>query len=257
MAVSGGAVVGWTTAVAATCVLAVGCGDGEGGGGNAGSSAGVDSEPARLVSMVVKTASKAKGVKDCKEVAKVNRRSYAKYICPPITSEMRKASRGFEVSGAAIYGAAAVVDYRSSSAKDGLSAVLYRNPRGEWTFGRWGLTYGETVGTDDSRDETRPVLDRYLAAIRDRDCEAFNKLAATSSGDLAKVCKEEFPATRTLAKDLDGSEPQIRYLGGNEDFGFYRVTAGRAAYTVSTVATPSGALRPYVVLDATPAPRAG
>lgn len=254
MRVIGGRTAAWALCVA-VLAIAVGCGSESDG---ADGSTGLDSEPARLVQEVVQTSAAAKNAKDCKEVAKVNLRSRTKVVCPPLTKEMRQVSKGTSLLRAATYRSAAVVDYRSPGAKDGASIVLYRNAKGQWILGRWGLSYGATVGTDDgdARDETRAIVDRYLAAVRDRDCAAYAKYAATQAAEQDVVCKTEFPVTRDLAKALDGAEPSIRYLGGNEDLAFYEVATPAGRYTVSTVATPKGSLRPFVVLDAVPGPSA-
>jgi hypothetical protein len=258
MGVIGARTGAWAALLACTCVAGIGCGSDDSDG--AADSTGLDSEPARLVRELTRTAATAKGPKDCKEVAKVNIRSQTKVVCPPLTEDMRRVNQGMRLRRAATYGAAAVVDYTSPGAKDGASVVLYRNPENQWILGRWGLVYGPTVGTDDgdSREETRETVDRYLDAVRQGDCAAFNKYAVTQASELSRVCKNEFPATRDLAKALKAApDPAIAYVGGNEDLAFFRVGLGGArakAYTVSTVATPEGSLRSHVVLDASPAP---
>jgi hypothetical protein len=238
----------------AACLLVIGCGN-ESEGGSAGESVGLDSEPARLVKSMVDTTAKARTSKDCTEVAKINRRSPSKIVCPPVTAEMREGNRKTRVVRAATYGTAAVVDFEAPGARDGASVVLYRDPAGRWIVGRWGLSYGAMVGTGDgdSREETRAALDRYLGAVRDRDCDAYVKYAVTDSSDPDKVCADEFPVTRDLARILE-ARPDIGYLGGNEDLAFYSVSARNKRYTVSIVATSEGSLRPRIAMDATEAP---
>jgi hypothetical protein len=245
-------------AMALCAYVPIGCGDDSGG---ATETTGLNSEPARLVAQMARTTATANKAKDCKPVFEVNRRSPGKLICPPISEDMRKLTRGTKLTKAATYGAAAVVDYRSPGAKGGASVVLYRNPENQWIIGRWGLVYGPTVGTDDgsARDETRKAVDRYLDAVRRRDCEAFNKYAVTQANDPAEVCKTEFKPTARLAKALKSSpRPELEYIGGNEDLAFYKLVLGSdGTYTVSTVATPEGSLRPHVVLGVSPAPTSG
>jgi hypothetical protein len=246
--------------MAIACAAAVGCGDG-GGESSAAESTGLGSEPARLVKTMVRVSTSAKNAKDCKPVAKVNLRSASKVVCPPFDAKSRKATRSTEPTRAATYGPAAVVDYRSSGAPKGASIVLYRNQQNEWTIGRWGIVGGETIGTDDSdaREQSESVLDDYLAAVRDRGCRAFLKVAAAESSDPKVSCKREFAATASfgrLLKANPGAEPD--YVGGNDFLGFYRVDIERPkpqSVTISTVAAPHGALTPRIVLDAMAGPR--
>jgi len=248
--------------LAIVCAAAVGCGDG-GGESSAAESAGLGSQPARLVKMMVSVSTSAKNAKDCKPVAKVNRRSAAKTVCPPFDAKSRKVTRSTKLTRAATYGPAAVVDYKSSGAPKGASIVLYRNSRSEWTIGRWGVVGGETIGTDDSdaRKESRSVLDDYLAAVRNRDCRRFLEVAAAESTDPKVSCKREFAATESFGRILKanpGAEP--RYIGGNDFLGFYRLDLARPrplSVTISTVATPEGTLTPRIVLDAVSGPAGG
>jgi hypothetical protein len=248
--------------MAIACVAAIGCGDGD-GESSAAESTGLSSEPAQLVKSMLRISAAAKNTKDCKPIAKVNLRSAAKIACPPFDVASRKRTRSTKLTRAATYGPAAVVDYKSSGAPKGASIVLYRNSRNEWTIGRWGLLGGETIGTDDedARKESGSVLDDYVAAVRDRDCRAFLKVAAAESSDPKVSCKREFAATKSFA-DLLKANPSAepRYVGGNDYLGFYRLDLERPKprwVTISTVAAPEGALTPRIVLDATPAPPAG
>lgn len=249
--------------MAVASFAAAGCG-GDGGDSADAESNGLSSGPAKLVKTMAGDAATAKSAKDCKFVAAVNRRSPSKTICPPFTDDNRKAIRRTKLVSSATYGSlAAVVDYTSPNARKGASIVLYRNPKGQWTIGRWGLLNGPTVGTDDSeaREGSSEVVDRYLTAVRARDCESFLKYAAASSSDPKVACKQEFAATKPVA-DTIRADPDAtpKYVGGNEAFGFYRLDVSRpkpASYVISTTETPSGALRPYVVLDVAAVPPAG
>lgn len=243
------------------CAAFAGCG-GDDGDSTAAESDGLSSPPAQLIESVLRTASTAKKPKDCKELRAVNLRSLTKVVCPPISPQMRKTSTTTKLVKAATYGPAAVVDYTSPGAKKGASIILYRNAAGEWSIGSWGLLYGSTVGTDsDDREDSEAVVTDYLVAVRERDCEAYNKVALTHSAELEDICKKEFIATELLAKALK-ADPDVepRYIGGNEDFNFWGLRFDGPkprAYTIGTAATPEGSLRPQVVLMIHAAPVAG
>jgi hypothetical protein len=243
------------------CLAFASCG-GDDGASTAAESDGLSSPPAQLITSVLRTASTAKKRKDCKELTKVNLRSATKVVCPPLTPEMRKANKSTKLVSAATYGPAAVIDYTSPGAKKGASIILYRNAEGEWAIANWGLLYGSTVGSDaDDREDSEAIVTDYLAAVRERDCEGYNKVALTQSSELKDVCKQEFPGTELLAKALKGNpDVEPRYIGGNEDFNFWSLQfegPEPRAYTIGTAATPEGSLRPQVVLTAHPAPVAG
>jgi hypothetical protein len=243
-------------------IAAAGCGGGDGDSADAESN-GLSSEPAKLIEKILHTTAAAKKPADCKEVATINLRSQTKSICPPLDAQGRQASRTTKLTRAATYGTSAVIDYKSKGAPKGASILLYRNSEGQWTIGRWGLLYGETVGTDDAdaHERSAKVVDRYLTAVRDRDCKSFLKYAAARSEDPKVACKQEFAAMKPLADALRAN-PTARpaYVDGNEAFGFYRLDLNRpkpVSYTISTTKTADGALRPHVVLDSVLGPTAG
>ena len=232
------------------CMLLSSCG--EEGDGTAASTTGLDSEPAEMVQRMVTDAAAAKSAKDCAFVARVNRRSSAKLLCPPPTADIRRDTRAMELTGAAIYGTGAVVDYRSRNVRDGALIVLSRNQQGLWSLNRFGLAIPD--GDDEPDSSSREVVDRYLDAVRERDCETFFKYAVTQAPDARTACKQEFPQTRALGVSLQAnSDARVRYLGGGKGIDFYALNLASprpASYTISTATTPEGALRPHAVLDA-------
>jgi hypothetical protein len=254
MKCSGGLSVG----LAAFALMIAGCGDD--GDSTAATATGLDTEPAQLVSKMLAEASVAKKQKDCTFVATVNLRSTAKVICPANLPGIRKRTRGIGLTDAAVYGTGAVVDYRSPEARGGASILLFRNKQGLWSLSDFGLVVDESVGSsdEDAKEDSRAAVDSYLEAVRSRNCQAFFKYARTFASDVRKACKQELPATRPLAAALEAN-PDVspRYLGGNAGFGFYAIETTKprpAYYTISTAATPEGALRPHVVLSAQPGP---
>jgi hypothetical protein len=233
-----------------------------GGGGDAGAEGaadGLQSSPAQLVEKIIEVASDAKSKPACKEVNEVNKRSPLQLVCPPESKEQRATMRATRTVRAATYGDAAIVEYIAPDAKKGAAILLYRDGDREWTVHRWGLGYPHTIGTQHSaRAETRKTVLRYLRAVEARDCRAFDKYAVTVYADSNAPCEREFVASRPLAKVLQGDRTaELAYVDGNETFAFYRLTIDEPkphAYTVSTLKTDEGSLRPYVVMDVASAP---
>jgi hypothetical protein len=244
-------------AIACAPLAAAGCGGGD--SADAEGPTGLQTEPARLIGTVMRVASEAKNKRDCKEVDAINKRSQLQIVCPPESKQQRATNRAAKMTRAAVYGDAAVVEYTAPDAKGGASIVLYRDPSRRWTVAQWGLAYPGAVGTENENgDDTREAVDRYLAAVKDRDCKAFNRYAATYSRTLKEICKTEFAVTEQVAKVLKADpNVEVEYVGGNEAFAFYRLTADRPqpiAYTISTAKTPERSSWPHLVLDLAPAP---
>lgn len=252
-----------TVVVAAVvgCAVASGCGA-EGGDRDARATGAappaIATPPEAVAQRIMRRLANAEVDRECRPIRAVNARSTYDFACPQLPEVQRSFSE-FEVVDTAVYGTAAVVDYRTGGLPDGATMVMHVTPEGEWAFTHFGLLY-QTVGTSDADNVAgfRRAVALYLRAIRTRDCSLFYKHAVTHSADEETACRRELPPTRPLAKGLaetPGVEPE--YLGGNERFGFYGLTLGenrRTYRTVTVVKTDPGTLRPYLVLSAIPGP---
>lgn len=247
------------TACVAACVVAAGCDGGDDGRTPAATQVSqAKGSPARLAERLGELLAQTTSKKDCKPLERISRRSLESFACPP-TSELRRSMASLEVTGAAVYGTGAVVDYRSGAADEG-AMVMFLDPDRKWAVSRFGLLQQPSAGTSD--EESRPGFDRavagFLRAARQRDCDLFRKHFATFSADPKAVCLREFQQTRELGQALEASgAPAPDYLGGNEAFGFYalRLAKPEPRYlTISVIKTTSGSLRPFLVLNAAPGP---
>lgn len=251
-------------AALAACLAIAGCG-GDKGDVAEGSSPIVEpaiaEPPGDFAAQLAATLSRASSKRDCRPIEELNERSAYDFGCP-LDDDVARSLRDFEVVGAQAYGTGGVVDYRTKISKDGASMTLSVTPEGEWAVNRFGLINEPSVGTSDadSRKGYDKVVDAFLAAVRDGDCHAYLKAAITSSPDPKKACREEFPFTKPLRIRLKTSPPaEPEYLGGNEIFGFYGLAlAGPkpSYWTVGTVTTPKGSLRPHAVMNVNRGPLA-
>lgn len=252
----------WALALLVAGSIVAGCGD-DSSGSSTTADESASSEPARFVRRMLDTTAHALSKKDCREVAAINRRSPTKTICPPPLDSIRTDLEQTKLLAAATYGTAAIVEYRQKK-DDPASIVLFRAPSGEWGVAAYGIVAAAGgVGSDgeDSQADARGAVEQYLAAVRERDCETYEKVAVTQLADPRQMCREEFPLTRPLSRELEASPTaEPRYLGGNESFGFFGLTltgSKPAYYTITAVRTPEGSLRPFVVLGAQRGPNPG
>jgi len=240
--------------LALCCAVAGGCGGDESADSEAGQILVRPGSPEEVAMTLAETIPDAVRKRDCEEVAEINARSRTRFLCPPLLGNS-DGLRRFELTGSARFGVMrAVLDYRSKSVPDGATMILFRNADGEWAITRAGLLpRSEASSPDADRAERRAALERFLAAVRERDCDAWRDNAGAIHRDPQIVCREEFPSTRGLARLLAanaGVEP--RYVGGSGSFGFFDWSIAKPEprrFSFALVETAEGALRPYVVLD--------
>ncbi len=253
--------------VAVICLALVsGCGgDGDANGSEEVSArrAVVERQAAAFATRLANLIATSERKQDCDLLQEISSRSRTTFPCPA-ERDFRRSMARFEVTGTAAYGTGAVIEYKSGTVKDNASILLYVDPRGEWAVSRFGLLNEPAVGTSDDANEEgfKKAIDGYLNALNKRDCAAYNDFAYTGSTDEKKVCKTQFPATRTLSTLMsqDG-RIDLRYLGGDRIYGFYALELDKPAprrFTVSLTKTPGGSVEPFVVLDVAegPAPKA-
>lgn len=265
-------------AVAATIVLgacfstAAGCTDAGGGDRTDAGDSPADQEtaagarmpspekpPEAVARQLMRTLETAAAASDCASVRALNERSPQRFACPSPPGEPR--IRDFEIVASATYGTAAVIDYTTRKEDQGATMVTFVDPDLRWGVSRFGVLSDEhpTTATsdDDSRQGFRATVDRYLDAVRSRDCDEYRRHTFLE-GVPETICAEIFPTTALLARRLradPATEPV--YLGGNAVFGVYGIATERprpAYETIVVVKTPPGALVPYVVLAAHPGP---
>lgn len=218
------------------------------------------SEPTNVfIKRVVKLLETTTTTKDCPQLEQINRRSYARFPCPP-AKELRHSMADFKLIGAREYGTGAVVDYQSGKASDGAAIVLFVAPDRNWGIARFGLVTEPSTETDDgeSREGFEEAVDDYLAAVRDRDCKAFQEITFISPEIKTKdICRKTFAGTEDLAKRLK-KHPDIepRYEGGNATYGFFtfETTKPDENSTISVLKTGTGDNASYQVLDVAPSP---
>lgn len=246
-------------ALAAGAAIA-GCGaeDDAESSGSAGSAA-AEEPPQAFARRFAREVARVRRKRDCDGIEAVNERSIYDFRCPALPDVRRSMAR-FEVTDAAAYGTGAVIDYKTLEARDGASMVVLLAPDGRWAISRFGILADASVGTDDgpSRAGFDEAVDRYLAAVRGGDCDAYRKAAVTSAVERRRICSGEFEQTKPLARRLRASgDAQPDYLGGNETFGFYGLTLDRPEphyFTISVVKAVPGSLRPFLVLNVASGP---
>jgi hypothetical protein len=194
---------------------------------------------------------------DCAQLEQINSRSYTRFGCPT-DKAMRDSMKSFEVVGSRIYGTGAVVDYKSGKSSDGAAIVMFIAPDRNWGIGRFGISTPPSTKTSD--DETREgfdaAVDKYLTAIRERDCDAYYEMIFKNGDTKAKVCRAAFPATSDLAKRLEANpSAKPRYQGGNSRYGFYALETAKPEperSTISVLQAGTSSAPSYVVLDVAP-----
>lgn len=207
----------------------------------------------RLATLLATSRTKA----DCTDLEQINGRSIARFPCPAPPGLRRSMDR-FELRRAAAYGTGAVIDYSSGDLPKGGSMLLFVGVDRAWAVARTGLVAGKTVGTgdDDSRKGYDTAVEEFLAAVRERDCDAYYRATFNGSKSKATVCKEDFPSTARLARRL-ATDPAAKpaYEGGNSVFGFYTLETAKPLPERVTLTLAEGderSERPFVVMNVTP-----
>ena len=223
----------WPLLIVVSLGLLLGAGCGGSDSDDAGLSAeeakeSLSIEPVRYMRRILAARDTAETAEDCAEVAALNRRSPYKIFCTASSSV--KSPGKVRMTSAATYGPAAVIDYDARQSGQTASIILIRDPSNEWALNGFGLLAESSVGSDDEdgRPEAREALDRYLTAVRERDCAALDKYAVTSTANRAEVCKVDLPATLPFARCLQANpDATPRYVGGNSSYRFYSLAGDR------------------------------
>jgi hypothetical protein len=253
--------------LAAVCVsaaaLATGCGDSDvdSTASDKSTKIAVASEPPKgFIEKTVKVLETATSNKDCKLIYGLNGKSVYRMACPA-PKKFRKSMASFKVAGAEAYGPGAVIDYTSGSIKDNASIVLFATPDRSWGVGNFGLLSPRSVGTSDAdnRAAYRAALDRYLAAVRKRDCKEFISAAFTTVKTEKEVCDGQFKETAPFGKRLKKSpDAKPKYEGGNGQYGFFSIETAKPELASTTVAVASAGEKQgkpvYLVLEWAPGP---
>lgn len=249
----------------AVCLVASGCGgdsDADAGGGEtpAGERApDAKQSPAAFARELADLIADTTERKDCKPLDAITLRSTYRFECPS-PETVRADMAFFEVTKAVRYGTGAVLEYKSETARQGGTMILFLGPDREWGLSHFKLVTESPADSSDadSRAGYAHATRNYLRAVRERDCKRFTDYAAIQSPTPEAACKVELPGTKLLARLLrrnPDSEPV--YLGGSEDFGFFRLELERptpAYVTLTVFKTPEGSLRPFAVQPPTYAP---
>lgn len=216
--------------------------------------------PTVFIQRVARLLETAAAKKDCAEIEDVNRHSLTRFACPA-AKPLRESMAEFEVVGAEEYGTGAVVDYESGGVADGATIVLFVAPDRKWGISRFGVVTPSSTETsdDEHRDGYTEAVEEYLAAVRARDCEAFEETVFVPAGSTTDVCKTVFLTTAELGQRLkDYPSAKLKYEGGNATYGFFSIETRSPTVqnvTISVLATGDSS-KPYAVLDAAPSPSA-
>ncbi|HEX2162169.1 MAG TPA: hypothetical protein VHF88_10165 [Thermoleophilaceae bacterium] len=252
--------------VVSVCALALGpvaaaCGsDGDDGTAKSEPRIAAASEPEDVfIERMAKLLETTSAKKDCAQLEEINVRSFTRFPCPP-AKDLRKSMASFEVVDTEDYGTGAVIDYKSGKAEDGAAIVLFVAPDRNWGIGRFGLITEPSIGTSDeeSRSGYAEAVDKYLDAVRDRDCAAFKEVTFHADADQAEICETSFAGTEDLAKRLkaDPSAEPI-YQGGNRTYGFFTLETSKPVPPEnSTISVIRAAGDSYLILDVAPSPTA-
>lgn len=248
--------------VATMAAVSVGCGDDDSTAEEEPTPVAAASEPARVfVERMAKLIATTTKPDDCDELTAIASRSVTRFQCP-VSKPFRKSMSRFEIVGAKEYGTGAVVDYKSGQVKDGAAITLFVGEDRNWGVGRFGVVSKPSTKTSDAgnREGYARAVERYLTAVRTRDCDAYFDVTFNAEDAKAKVCKNVFPATQNLAKRLQlNPEAKQQYEGGNESYGFFSLETAKPkpqSVTISIVKTAASGPKSFVILDATPGPTA-
>jgi hypothetical protein len=248
----------------AVAVAAAGC-----GGGDDASTAkdepvevSVASEPLKpFIMRMTKLLETTTAKKDCGELESITVRSVTQFACPA-PQELRRSMARFEVVGAEEYGTGGIVDYKSGKIKDGAAIVLFVAPNRNWAIGRFGVITKPSTNTSDAKSRAgyAKAVDKYLAAIRERDCDAYFSVTYNGNDKRDAVCKKTFAATKKMATLLKSNpDAAPHYEGGNGTYGFYSLETRKpdpANVTISLIKASPKSAEPFVVLDIAPSPTA-
>jgi hypothetical protein len=249
-------------AAALGAVAIAGCGDDDADStaSEQGALGAANEPPQRFVERLATLLKTSTEKDDCTSLDDISSRSFVRFPCP-VSQDIRKSMASFKLAGVKEYGAGAVADYKSGSAKDGAAILLYIAPTNSWGVSRFGVFTKPSTKTSDeeSREGYDAALDAYLAAVRKRDCQAFAKVKFVVDTNDEEICKTLFGRTKDIAKRLranPSAEPE--YQGGNATYGFYAFQTPKPKpkmWTISVMKTGASS-KPYAVLDVAPSPTA-
>lgn len=170
----------------------------------------------------------AAAARDCDAVDEFNAEASFTVPCEP-------GYEGLEVTGTADFGSAAVVDYTSAANPDGATAIVALNEDGQYRLIQ--SLVPSSLGLDAQQAETEPTdldqrlrdeqAERFVDAVRSKDCDAYFETALTPTQDKAKECRAEFDPKAGIQPDLEESpDAKPESLGDTQAFGLYGLEAG-------------------------------
>jgi hypothetical protein len=107
------------------------------------------------------------------------------------------------------------------------------------------------VGTEPDDDAAREeIVNRFIEAIRSKDCDTYFKLGLTPTQDKKTECRIEFdPKTKVQPQLAADPKAKPEPLGGTEAFGFYGLSSDPGHYrTIVLVPGPPGGDPKYLAL---------
>jgi len=137
---------------------------------------------------------------------------------------------GLKVTGSADFGSAAVIDYTSAGNEDGATAIAALNEDGR--FRLMQSLVPASIDLDATQSATEPTqhdielrdqqAQRFVDAVRAKDCDAYFEAALTPTQDKQKECSIEFAPKTGIQPDLeDDPDAAPQSLGNTEAFGLY------------------------------------
>ncbi|HYI99537.1 MAG TPA: hypothetical protein VEX36_07680 [Thermoleophilaceae bacterium] len=238
----------------AVCIVAAGCGGGE------DAPAATDGPEPRtapaFAEYVAELLGQADDAQDCQRVEQIDRRSSAEIPCPA-PAALREQMDDFAMIDSELYNSdrSAVVNYDYGDRAVTASMVLLQDYDLRWTVQQLGFSPEQPSGNTrgDGYPNLRRTIRSYEAAVRERDCDEMIRLTYRPAGADRPSCKEQLAETAQLGKVLK-RDPSQRpaFNGGDQDFGFYSMTAYHPApthYTFTVVRVRFGGEDRFLVSD--------
>jgi hypothetical protein len=212
-------------------------------------------KPADSPKTFAKRLTRALTTKKCPGLKGINAVSEIQLACPRSSAAAKKEWRKFKVLGTRAYGTGIVVDFKSAGHPKGATFVGALGLDRKWSLISQvdvGRRTSNKKGPSD-RASQGAVLDRFLVAVRDGNCDEY--FATADTGQLAKeeACRQAFEAPNGFYLPLQESirgNPDAKpgYIGGNPVFQFLAYPAGDVYRTAILVKTRAGAPTPWLVL---------
>ena len=151
----------------------------------------------------------------------------------------QRAYAGFRVTGTATFGTGGVVDFTDAEVARGGTYVVGLDPKRRFSIVLAAPVGQKTVGTKQRNPAAfNQAAQRFVAAIRNRNCDEYVKYSFAAAGVSRKrACAEAFSRDSGIQPELAGDRRAApRPLGGNSYFAFYALSSKPDHYRTLVVA---------------------